>query len=262
MSATATSQTQANFRPNVYTLLDQRLAKNGKPLYPLAKEFALAITTNPTSYQELQQLVTGFIGLWSPDATKVVKHQTVACAEHLNLMDELAAANGGEITQDWEASLLRAIGNLFSKVRDWNVFMPTVLLPANDVTSQNAYSALAQRASTFKFQIHDDLKSWFDLHKTEILKDDYISDLRYLQLAHAFSGSWPTLPPNATRLQKLFADFLNEVAVAKNPSHAVVIQTALQGSFAQSFRKMVKKLREPVTLQEESVILSTDGSVL
>ena len=126
-------------RPNIYSLLDQRVARHGKSLYDTVKSLAPEITPAPSTPEELQACVWTIFGLWSPDLSRRRSPQNQLAAEHLGLMDEIAGTFGADVAASFEEKLQEMIGNQLGRHLQVQLKVPNeqAMLPLGEVTSIN-----------------------------------------------------------------------------------------------------------------------------
>jgi len=235
---------QSHGQPNVYSRLDQRLARHGKPLYLVVKGYAEETRPVPIDSIELMARVNEVFGIWSANATQRFQPQTILAVEHLALMDEIAQEQGIEFATVAETRLQQVVANQFSRYMGLTLKAPDKdkLIPLAEVRPVNAYTALAQRTALMGFQPHEALRQWVLARREHFMRLMHpTSEVGYLRLAKQAAGPWPATPTQDDQLQRVVSEFLDGISKLNSPGQAVVVQSALENSFARTIRKTVSE---------------------
>lgn len=238
------SHAQNHGQLNVYSRLDQRLARHGKPLYLMIKAYAEETQPAPADSIELMARVNEVFGTWSANATQRYQPQTILAVEHLALMDEIAQEQGVEVATVTDVRLQQMIANQFSRYMGLSLKVPDMerLIPLTDVKPVSAYTALAQRTALMGFQPHEAIREWVLAQREHFLRTTHpTSEVGYLRLAKQVAGPWPATPVTDDKLQRVVSDFLDGISKVNSPGQAVVVQSALENSFARTIRKVVRE---------------------
>lgn len=229
---------------NVYSRLDQRLVRHGKPLYQVIKAFAEETDPAPSNPIELLARVNEVFGAWSADAAHRIQPQTILAVEHLALMDEIACEQGVDVATVTEVRLQQVVANQFSRYMGLDLKAPDQnrLIPLPAVKSVNAYTALAQRTALIGFQPHEAIRDWVLAKREHFMRlAQPTSEVGYLRLAKQMAGPWPATPETDDKLQRVMSELLDGISKVNSPGQAVVVQSALESAFARTIRKVVKE---------------------
>ena len=229
---------------NVYSRLDRRLVRHGKPLYLVIKGFAEETQPTPTDAIELMARVNEVFGSWSAEASQRFQPQTILAVEHLALIDEIARDQGVEVARITEVRLQQMVANQFSRYMGLGLKAPDKdqLIPLAEVKPVNAYAALAQRTALLGFQPHEAIRERVLAQREHFMRLTHpTSEVGYLRLAKQVAGPWPATSEKDDKLQRVMSEFLDGVSKMNSPGQAVVVQSALENSFARTIRKGVRE---------------------